>query len=75
MADWDDPVIDLAYVRVHMLLVGLPDAAEEFLHTYETEIGRQAENLGFWEIAAGVRPMLDPADWAVDREPGAGLFQ
>jgi aminoglycoside phosphotransferase (APT) family kinase protein len=78
--DWEeaacgDPVIDVAYARMHMFLMSLPDAADEFLHTYETEIGCRVENLRFWEMAAAVRPMIDPADWQVDREPKASLFQ
>jgi aminoglycoside phosphotransferase (APT) family kinase protein len=78
--DWEeaacgDPVIDVAYARMNMVLMGLPAAADEFLRIYETEIGRKVENLGFWEMAAAVRPMVDLPDWQVDREPKAGRFQ
>jgi aminoglycoside phosphotransferase (APT) family kinase protein len=78
--DWEeaacgDPVIDVAYARMNMFLMDLPAAADEFLRTYEAETGRKAENLGFWEMAAAVRPMFGSADWEVDREPKAGRFQ
>ena len=78
--DWEeaacgDPVIDVAYARMNMFLMGLPEAAKEFLRVYEAESGRKAENLSFWEMAAAVRPMDDPVGWEVDREPKADLFQ
>jgi len=71
--DWEeaacgDPTIDVAYARMNMYLMGLPEAAEEFLRAYEAERGCKAENLGLWELAAAVRPMVDPADWQLDRE-------
>jgi hypothetical protein len=50
-----------------MLLMGLPEAANEFLRAYRSETGRPAENLGFWELAAAARPMDDPAAWELDR--------
>jgi aminoglycoside phosphotransferase (APT) family kinase protein len=73
--DWEeaacgDPIIDVAYARMNMFLMGLPEAAEEFLRVYEAKSGHKAENLGLWELAAAVRPMVDPAEWQVDREPG-----
>ncbi len=40
------------------------------MRVYEAESGHKAENLGLWELAAAVRPMVDPAEWEVDREPG-----
>jgi aminoglycoside phosphotransferase (APT) family kinase protein len=72
--DWEeaaygDPVIDVAYARMNMALMGLSRTADDFLQIYETEMGRKAENLGFWEIAAAVRPMEIPDDWVV---PGIG---
>jgi aminoglycoside phosphotransferase (APT) family kinase protein len=78
--DWEeaacgDPVIDVAYARMNMFLMGLPEAANEFLRTYEDETGHRVENLEFWQMAAAVRPMVDPPGWQVDKEPGAGLFQ
>jgi aminoglycoside phosphotransferase (APT) family kinase protein len=78
--DWEeaacgDPVIDVAYARMNMCLMGLPAAADEFLQAYENATGYPAENLGFWEMAAAARPMVDPVDWEVDREPKASRFQ
>ena len=73
--DWEeaaygDPVIDAAYARMNMFLMGSPEAAEEFLQVYKAESGRKADNLGLWELAAAVRPMVDPVDWQIDRKPG-----
>jgi len=78
--DWEeaargDPVIDVAYARMNMFLMGLPVAVDEFLRAYEIESGHKAENLGFWEMAAAVRPMSGLANWGMDREPQAGRFQ
>jgi aminoglycoside phosphotransferase (APT) family kinase protein len=64
-ASYGDPVYDLAYARMNMVLIGLPDAADEFIRIYESETGRALKNLGFWELAASVRPMTDPVDWRV----------
>ena len=68
--DWEessygDPAVDLAYARMNMVLMGLPDAADEFLRVYESETRNHVKNLGFWELAASVRPMIDPIDWKV----------
>ena len=68
--DWEeaaygDPAVDVAYARMHLVLMGAPDAADEFLRVYESEIGHKIKNLGFWELAASVRPMIDPVDWNV----------
>lgn len=68
--DWEeaaygDPAVDVAYARMNIVLMGLPDAADEFLRVYEFESGHKVENLGFWELAASVRPMVDPVDWKV----------
>src|SRR6266498_2093434 len=68
--DWEeaaygDPAVDVAYARMNMVLMGLPDAADEFLRTYESQTGREIKNLGFWELAASVRPMIDPVGWKV----------
>ena len=73
--DWEeaaygDPAIDVAYARMNMILMGLPDAADEFLRVYESDMGRKVENLGFWELAASVRPMTDPVDWKVTDTTG-----
>jgi len=68
--DWEeaaygDPVIDVAYARMHMVLMGLSQSANYFLKTYETEMGWKVENLGFWELAAAVRPMVNPEEWKI----------
>jgi len=78
--DWEeaacgDPVIDVAYARMNMCLMGLPRAADKFLHVYESESGHQAENLGIWEMAAAARPMDAPQAWQMDREIIADRFQ
>lgn len=73
--DWEeaahgDPAVDVAYARMNMVLMGLPDAADEFTRIYELETGRALRNLGFWELAAAVRPMTDPEDWKINQTPG-----
>jgi aminoglycoside phosphotransferase (APT) family kinase protein len=78
--DWEeaacgDPIIDVAYARLNMTLMGLPDAANEFLRIYEAETERPAENLGFWELAASVRPMVDLVEWEVDSPWRMDIFQ
>jgi hypothetical protein len=60
---------------MNMVLMGLPAAAEEFLRIYEAEMGHKVENLGFWELAASVRPMINPEDWKVHQSPGMDMFQ
>jgi aminoglycoside phosphotransferase (APT) family kinase protein len=65
VVDWEeaaygDPGIDVAYCRMEMHLSGMGHVADEFLETYEREAGRPAANLGFWELAAAVRPMFSP---------------
>jgi aminoglycoside phosphotransferase (APT) family kinase protein len=72
--DWEeaacgDPVIDVAYARMNMFLLGLPEAADEFLRIYQEERGSRVENLALWELAAAARPMIAPVDWEMDR-PG-----
>jgi aminoglycoside phosphotransferase (APT) family kinase protein len=78
--DWEeaacgDPVIDVAYARMNMYLMGLPEAADEFLHAYEGETGHPVENLAIWEMAAAARPMDDLEAWNMDQEIIAGRFQ
>src|SRR5688572_12028709 len=73
--DWEeaaygDPACDVAYARMNMVLMSLPEAADEFLRVYEAETGRKIKNLGFWELAACVRPMTDPVDWRVNGDDG-----
>jgi hypothetical protein len=60
---------------MNMCLMGLPDAADEFLQAYEQESGRKVENLGFWEMAAAARPMDAPGAWQMEREIIAERFQ
>ena len=74
--DWEeaaygDPAVDVAYARMNMVLMGAPDAADEFLRVYESEMGRKTKNLGFWELAAAVRPMVDPVDWNITETAGS----
>lgn len=64
--DWEeaacgDPGYDVAYGYMNIYLLGLENAAREFLAVYEGEAGHRVENLGFWELAAAVRPMPEPA--------------
>jgi aminoglycoside phosphotransferase (APT) family kinase protein len=78
--DWEeaaygDPAVDVGYALMNMILMGLPDAADEFLRVYESEMGSPVRNLGFWELAAAVRPMTDPQDWKIDQLPGQAIFQ
>jgi aminoglycoside phosphotransferase (APT) family kinase protein len=74
-ASYGDPAYDLAYARMNMALMGLPDAADEFIRVYESETGRALKNLGFWELAASVRSMTDPVDWNVSSGKGFDLLQ
>ena len=64
-ASYGDPAVDVGYTRMNMILMGAPEAAAEFLRVYESEMGREIKNVGFWELAASVRPMTDPVDWNV----------
>lgn len=68
VVDWEeaaygDPGIDVAYCRMDMFLLGMSEAADEFLRVYETEVGRRVANLGLWELAAAARPMHNPEGW------------
>jgi len=76
--DWEeaalgDPGIDVAYARMDMVLLGLPDAAEVFLRAYEEATGRSVANLGFWQLVAAARPMFAPEGWITD-SPAAERF-
>jgi len=80
VVDWEeaaygDPAIDVAYCRMNMVLGGLAQAAEKFLRTYELEIGQPVVNLGFWELAAAARPMMDPEGWKIAEPPGSDKFR
>lgn len=69
-ASYGDPAYDVAYARMNMILMGLPEAADEFLRVYEFETGSKIKNLGFWELASAVRPMTDPVDWKINGDEG-----
>ena len=56
-----------------MILCGLTEAADTFLAAYEKEIGRAVSNLGFWELAAAVRPMFNPEGW-ISESPSIERF-
>ena len=76
--DWEeaaygDSAVDVAYARMNMVLMNAPDAADEFLHIYESEMGCKLKNLGYWELAASVRPMVDPVDWKVTATTGLNI--
>jgi len=71
VVDWEeaaqgDPGIDVAYCRMDMMLCGMSEAADKFLAAYEKEMGKPVSNLGLWELAAAVRPMLTPDGWISD---------
>lgn len=78
VVDWEeaalgDPAIDVAYCCMDLALRGLPQAIEAFLQTYEAAAGHPVANLGFWQLAAAVRPMFSPAGW-VDHSPAREHF-
>jgi aminoglycoside phosphotransferase (APT) family kinase protein len=78
VADWEeaaygDPASDVAYCRMDMILLGMPEAADEFLSAYETAIGHRLANLGFWELAAAARAMYTPEGW-IDQSPSKERF-
>jgi aminoglycoside phosphotransferase (APT) family kinase protein len=66
VVDWEeaaagDPGVDVAYARMHLLLLGMEDAAQTFLETYEAQTGRPVANMALWDLAAATRAMPDPA--------------
>lgn len=68
VVDWEeagfgDAGIDVGYFRMELCLEGLEDEADQFLKVYEDTIGQPVANLGVWELAAAVRPMLDVEGW------------
>jgi aminoglycoside phosphotransferase (APT) family kinase protein len=78
IVDWEeaaqgDPEIDVAYCRMDMILCGMREAADTFLTAYEKETGRPVSNLGFWELAAAVRPMFKPEGW-ISESPSKERF-
>jgi hypothetical protein len=62
---------------MNIALLGLERAADQFLQAYEAETGRRTENLAFWELAAAIRPMVDPAEWCLadSTSPDAARLQ
>lgn len=78
VVDWEeaaqgDPGIDVAYCRMDMILCGMGEAADEFLAVYEKETDKPVSNLGFWELAAAVRPMFNPDGW-ISESPSKERF-
>ncbi len=78
VVDWEeaalgDPGIDVAYCRMDMILSGLREAADQFLTAYEREVGEAVAHLGFWELAAAVRPMFSPDGW-ISESPAKERF-
>lgn len=68
VVDWEeasqgDSGIDVAYCRMDMILCGMHEEADTFVAAYEKEMGRPVANLGFWELAAAVRPLFTPEGW------------
>jgi len=47
---------------------------DEFLRAYEARVG-QVVNLGFWELAAAARPMIDPEGWKITGSPARERFR
>lgn len=80
IVDWEeagygDPGIDVAYCHMEMFIMGMREASDEFLKAYEAEMGQQAANLGFWELAAAARPMTDIAGWITEPSKGERFRQ
>jgi aminoglycoside phosphotransferase (APT) family kinase protein len=68
VVDWEeaaygDPGIDVAYCRMELFLEGMDAAADTLLQVYEENVGQPVANLGYWELAAAARPMLDLDGW------------
>ena len=63
-ASYGDPAYDVAYLRACLFLLGMPEAAREFLLAYQHMTGNPVSNLGIWELAAAARYM--PAEDVVE---------
>jgi aminoglycoside phosphotransferase (APT) family kinase protein len=68
VVDWEeagygDPAVDVAYCVMELALEGFDTAVAEFIDEYELTSGRRLANLGYWKLAAAVRPMLDIDAW------------
>jgi aminoglycoside phosphotransferase (APT) family kinase protein len=78
--DWEeaaygDPAIDVAYLKMNLIIDGYYEAADEFIGVYEKESGQNLENLRFWELAAAARPMIDLEDWNLNTPPKRDRFE
>jgi aminoglycoside phosphotransferase (APT) family kinase protein len=67
VVDWEEaafgnPAYDVAYSLLDMTMLGYGHVAEEFLRVYEAERGCPVADLGFWQLAASVRPMFGWGD-------------
>ena len=68
VVDWEggaisDPALDVACCAFDMRLVGLNEAAENFVEVYRDHSGRSLDNLHYWELLALCRPMPDIEMW------------
>ena len=45
------------------------------MRVYEEDTGKPLENLGFWELAAAVRPTIHAEEWKILQPPGMDTFQ
>jgi aminoglycoside phosphotransferase (APT) family kinase protein len=64
VVDWEeagygDPAVDVAYCVMELALEGFDVAVADFIDEYVRTSGRRVDNLGYWKLAAAVRPMLD----------------
>jgi aminoglycoside phosphotransferase (APT) family kinase protein len=65
--DWEEaaignPAYDVAYATLDMTMLGYGDHVDDFLQTYTQASGRDTTQLGFWQLAAAVRPMFGWGD-------------
>ena len=73
-ATYSNPNADVAYCRMDLFLTGNRAAADELLHHYENMMGHSAADLGFWQLAAAVRPLFRPEGW-ITGSPAQDRFQ
>jgi aminoglycoside phosphotransferase (APT) family kinase protein len=57
-AAWGDPGYEVAYCRLDLIMLGLENEADRFLHSYAQQAGSLPANLGLWELAAAARPIF-----------------
>ena len=60
---------------MELVIMGMIEAAEEFLRVYEAEMGQPIVNLDFWGLAAAARPMTDIAGWITEPSKGQRFRQ